>query len=137
MRPQAVRAATLALLLLAPSPATARAQADYLAPWQLHSLWAIRDAGRRWGVASSYLACLAWHESGMTPWAVGAEGEIGILQIKPATFYAWAPNSLDVAKGEWNSWSNADVAAFAISRGQSHAWSTTQYCGYWFTKYGY
>lgn len=127
-------AAALAALALALPVAQARATPLTLA--QVHTMWAIRDAAHRWGVNPDYLACLAQHESGFVPWAVGSEGEIGALQIKPDTYFAWSPNALDTAKGPWNAWSNADVAAFMVSRGQSHQWTTTAYCGLYPTAYG-
>jgi Transglycosylase SLT domain len=43
----------------------------------------IVDAGAKNGVDPWLLAAMAFRESGMNPWVVGAVGELGILQLHP------------------------------------------------------
>jgi hypothetical protein len=43
----------------------------------------LNDAGERNGIDPWVLAAMAFRESGLNPWAVGAVGELGILQLHP------------------------------------------------------
>jgi hypothetical protein len=43
----------------------------------------LNDAGERYGLDPWLLAAMAFRESGLNPWAVGAVGELGILQLHP------------------------------------------------------
>jgi Transglycosylase SLT domain len=43
----------------------------------------LNDAGERYGIDPWLLAAMAFRESGLNPFAVGAVGELGILQLHP------------------------------------------------------
>ncbi len=79
--------------------------------WKSESLMAIEDdvirAANDENVDSRLLVAMAWRESGMDPFVIGNDGELGLLQIMPATWEEWAS-----VGDQWDvPYDNANVAA--------------------------
>ena len=96
------------------------AAALYLAPQHARAQdWVIQEiyaAGARYGVSGDWLLRVAICESELNPAAVGRNGEIGLFQFMPSTWYAWGGGDI------WSVWEQADLAAWAFSAGLSHHW---------------
>ena len=68
-----------------------------------------RDVGRRYDVSWPLLAAIAYVESGLDSLALGNDGTLGLMQIRPATWQEWAPI---VEVGDpFDSYANVSVAA--------------------------
>ncbi len=78
---------------------------------------AIYDACARHGCDGAHLVNTMYCESGGDPHAIGPNGEIGVLQFHPDTFYRIFGGS-DI----WNPWEQIDIAAFAFANGYADHW---------------
>ncbi len=107
-------AAVLALI------AAATASQAMAGPPELEAIVAERAAAH--GVNPAYLIAVAGCESGWDPFAVGAAGELGLMQLLPgrgmlAVFYSWGYDEV------WSAWQQADFAARAFAYGLGWNWS--------------
>jgi soluble lytic murein transglycosylase-like protein len=73
---------------------------------------AIYDACARYGCDGAQLVRVANCESGMNPNAVGAQGEVGLFQIK---MEIWGVNA-------WDPYASIDFAAQMFASGQGYNW---------------
>ncbi len=78
---------------------------------------AIYDACARHGCDGAHLVNTMYCESEGDPYAIGPNGEIGLLQFHPDTFYRIFGGS-DI----WNPWEQIDIAAFAFANGYADHW---------------
>lgn len=72
--------------------------------------------GAYYGVSGDWLYRVAACESGFDPYAIGPNGEIGVFQFMPSTFYAYGGASI------YDPWDQARVASQMFSQGLSWHW---------------
>lgn len=68
-----------------------------------------RAVGDEYGLDWRLLAAQAYVESGFNPVALGSQGDLGLMQVLPATWQEWAPQVS--ATDPFDSYSNVRVAA--------------------------
>ncbi|MDE3103183.1 MAG: transglycosylase SLT domain-containing protein [Chloroflexota bacterium] len=83
----------------------------------------IRAAALEFGIDPDRLVAIARCESNLDPLAVGAAGELGIMQFKPATFRANAAPLGYRIDQIFDVRAQARTAAQMLSRGQAWQWS--------------
>lgn len=83
---------------------------------------AISAASARWHVSYGWLLRVASCESGLNPYAQNPSGASGLFQFMPSTYYAYAAR-IGETGSIWNAYSNANVAGYMFSIGQSYQWT--------------
>ncbi len=87
------------------------------------------DVARQYDLDWRILAEIAYQESRFNPWAIGRYKEMGLMQIHPITWNAWAPRV--GVYDPYDPYSNTQVAAayLAYLRKYCHSWGYTE--DYW------
>lgn len=93
--------------LFIPTPAAILAPPATPTPMTYATLF--HEVAQQYGLNWRVLAAQAYVESGFDSVALGAQGDLGLMQILPATWHEWAP-TLDVAD-PFDSYSNVLVGA--------------------------
>lgn len=80
----------------------------------------IAERATAYGVDPDWLISVAWCESKLDPFAIGAQGEVGLFQLHPrgklVTFTRYY-------RDPWSVWEQSDFTAWQISIGQAAHWS--------------
>jgi soluble lytic murein transglycosylase-like protein len=87
---------------------------------------AVDQAGSVRGVSPGLLACITWREATDDPYAVGAAGELGVVQLHPQgmlrTFRARGYDD------PFNPYQAVDFLAVMINEGQGSQWAAYRGC---------
>ena len=122
MKPLLTTLALLASTLVA-RPAEAQEPSTHERAYTVaDSLAAIRWVSQKWHVSYGWLLRVARCESGLNATVTNpSSGAMGLFQIIPATWAYWA-RQVGENRSPYNPYGNANVAAWAFSRGNSFQW---------------